>query len=88
MIGYWHKIGPEGVQSIADVALGAHVGGHELIVERLAGERIWRWIVLSPRGNEIEGGVAPDAHSAERLAEDAAFHIHPPTVGDWIERLM
>ena len=87
MIGYWHVIAPEDAHSIA-VALGAHVGGHELIVERFDGERNWRWIVLSGRGHEIECGVAPDAHTAELLAEDAAFHIHPPTIGDWIGRLM
>ena len=87
MIGFWHAIDPEDAHSIA-VALGAHVGGHELIVERFAGEHDWRWIVLSRGGNEIEGGVAPDAHTAELLAEDAAFHIHPPTIGDWVGRLL
>ena len=87
MIGYWHEIASAEVRSVA-VALAAHVGGHELMVERFDGEHCWRWIVLSGRGHEIEGGVAPDAHTAELLAEDAAFHIHPPTIGDWIGRLM
>jgi hypothetical protein len=42
---------------------------------------------MSRLGHEIEGGTAPDAHSAERMAEEAAFHIHPPSVGDWVARL-
>jgi hypothetical protein len=44
--------------------------------------------VLSLHGHEIETGMAPDAHTAERMAEEAAFHIHPPCVGDWIARLI
>jgi hypothetical protein len=43
---------------------------------------------MSRLGHEIEGGTARDAHTAEELAEEAAFHIHPPSVGDWVRRLM
>jgi hypothetical protein len=43
--------------------------------------------VLSGLGHEIESGTAPDAHTAERMAEEAAFHIHPPSTGDWVARL-
>jgi hypothetical protein len=42
---------------------------------------------MNTLGHEIESGVAPDAHSAEKMAEEAAFHIHPPSVGDWVGRL-
>jgi hypothetical protein len=87
MIGCWHAL-PSDPDRRIQIALGARVGGHELVVERLGEERCWRWAVMSPLGNEIEGGVAPDAHSAETMAEEAAFHIHPPSVGDWVGRLM
>ena len=86
MIGYWHPVAPP--LDGAVVALGAHVGGHTLLVERCRGEFCWHWMVLSALGHEIEGGLAPDAHKAEQLAEEAAFHIHPPTEGDWIARLI
>lgn len=86
MIGYWHSISPDPVHQVP-ASLGAHVGGHELIVER-CGEHSWRWAVMSRLGHEIEGGTARDAHTAEELAEEAAFHIHPPSVGDWVRRLM
>ncbi|MGA3029820.1 MAG: hypothetical protein ABSE58_03645 [Candidatus Limnocylindrales bacterium] len=86
MIGYWHAISPDRhVQ--AGVAMGAHLGGHELIVERSC-EGCWRWAVMNCLGHEIEGGTAPDERTAEEMAEDAAFHIHPPTVGDWVRRLI
>jgi hypothetical protein len=86
MIGYWHSISPDPRYPVRDL-LGAHVGGHELIVERFGGQ-VWHWAVMSRLGNEIEGGTAPDERSAEEMAEEAAFHIHPPTVGDWVARLM
>ena len=86
MIGYWHTVSPP--DAAAMVALGAHVGGHILLVERCRGEVCWQWMVLSSLGHEIEGGTAPDAHRAEVAAEEAAFHIHPPTEGDWIARLI
>ena len=86
MIGYWHSVPlPE---DRAQIALGTHLGGHDLIVERCRGEYCWHWMVLSTLGREIEGGVAPDAHQAEQLAEEAAFHIHPPSIGDWVARLL
>jgi hypothetical protein len=86
MIGYWHAVSPDAASRVR-VSLGARVGGHELVVERCGGEPCWHWAVLSPLGHEIESGTAPDAHTAERLAEEAAFHIHPPSVGDWVARL-
>jgi len=87
MIGYWHA-NPRDTASHVRVSLGAHVGGHELVVELRNGERVWRWSVITAHGHEVESGTAPDAGTAERLAEEAAFHIHPPNVGDWIERLL
>ena len=86
MIGYWHSVDLPSRRVL--VALGARLGGHDLIVEHCQGEPCWHWMVLSALGHEIEGGVAPDAHQAEMLAEAAAFHIHPPSVGDWIGRLI
>jgi hypothetical protein len=86
MIGYWHLIPIDQARQVR-VSLGAHVGGHELVVERCDGEPCWHWAVMSLQGQEIEGGTAPDAHTAERMAEEAAFHIHPPSVGDWVARL-
>ncbi len=86
MIGYWHAIHLPDRR--IQTALGAHLGGHDLVVERCRGELGWHWMVLSGFGNEIEGGDAPDAHRAEELAEEAAFHIHPPTEGDWVGRLL
>lgn len=85
MIGYWHPIPCErGLR--ARVSRAAHLGGHDLIVER--SNEHWRWAVLNYLGHEIECGMAPDEHTAEEMAEDAAFHIHPPTIGDWIARLL
>ena len=86
MIGYWHIVPLPDTR--AQVALGAHVGGHDLVVELCRGERGWHWMVLSALGHEIEAGIAADAHQAEQFAEDAAFHIHPPSVGDWVGRLL
>ena len=87
MIGYWHAV-PADEMSHVWVKLGARLGGHELVVERCVGEPCWRWAVMSYLGHEIESGIAPDAHAAEQMAEEAAFHIHPPSVGDWVGRLM
>jgi hypothetical protein len=86
MIGYWHAIEPDRA-SQARVLVVALLAGHQLIVER-SGEHIWRWAVMNQRSHEIEGGTAPDLHTAEEMAEDAAFHIHPPSVGDWVGRLL
>lgn len=86
MIGYWYVIPIDQVFQ-ARVSLGAHVGGHELIVEQCGDEPCWRWAVMSLGGHEIESGTAPDAHTAEGMAEEAAFHIHPPSLGDWVARL-
>lgn len=86
MIGYWHTIAtPDGQ---AEIALSARLAGHCLVVERWRGEFYWHWTVLNCLGHEIEGGLAPDAHRAEQLAEEAAFHIHPPTTGDWVAGLI
>jgi hypothetical protein len=85
VIGYWYVITTDRPHKV--VSLGAHVGGHELVVEHHGGEP-WHWAVLSLHGHEIETGMAPDAHTAERMAEEAAFHIHPPSVGDWVARLI
>jgi hypothetical protein len=87
MIGSWHAIPEDGARHVR-VALGAHVGGYELVVERCNGELCWHWTVMNRLGHAIESGTAPYAVSAERLAEEAAFHIHPPTVGDWVGRLL
>lgn len=87
MIGYWHAIPRDEVRHVR-VSLGARLGGHELVVERCNGEPCWQWRVLNGRGHEIESGTAPSASTAERLAEEAAFHIHPPSVGDWVEPLL
>jgi hypothetical protein len=65
MIGYWHEIASAEVRSVA-VALAAHVGGHELMVERFDGEHCWRWIVLSGRGREIEGARRAHRGDARR----------------------
>ncbi len=85
MIGYWQSVSQAGPQ--ARVTLAAHLGGHELIVER-TGEHLWRWAVINCLGHEIESGTAPGQEAAEQMAEDAAFHIHPPTTGDWVKRLI
>ena len=87
MIGYWHTVPADEVRHVR-VKLGARLGGHELVVERCGGEPCWRWAVMSCLGHEIESGTAPDAHTAEKMAEEAAFHIHPPSLGDWVGRLM
>ena len=87
MIGCWHAIAPDASHQVR-VSLGARLGGHELVVERCSGEPCWRWAVTNYVGHEIESGIAPDAHTAERMAEEAAFHLHPPSVGDWVGRLM
>ena len=87
MIGYWHVV-PLDQSGPILVALGARLAGHQLVVERCSGEPCWRWAVISYLGHEIEGGLAPDARSAEKMAEEAAFHIHPPSVGDWVGRLI
>jgi hypothetical protein len=87
MIGYWHLI-PRDESRLVRIGLGAHVGGCELVVERRNGDRLWSWRVVNQHGHEIESGAATDAGTAERLAEEAAFHIHPPTVGDWVGRLL
>jgi hypothetical protein len=87
MIGCWHALRGDEARQVL-ISLGAHVGGHELVVEHCHGEHCWHWAVLSLLGHEIEAGTAPDAHSAERLAEEAAFHLHPPMLGDWVARLM
>jgi hypothetical protein len=87
MIGCWHALRRDEARHVV-ISLGTRVGGYELVVERCEGESCWHWAVLSHLGHEMEGGTAPDAHSAERLAEEAAFHIHPPTLGDWVARLM
>ncbi len=87
MIGCWHDVASDEDRRVT-ILLGAHVGGHELVVERCADEPCWHWAVLTLQGHEIESGTAPDAHTAERMAEEAAFHIHPPSVGDWVSRLL
>jgi hypothetical protein len=87
MIGYWHVVPSDRARRM-QVLLGAHLGGHELVVEKCADEPCWHWAVLTLRGHEIESGTASDAHAAERMAEEAAFHIHPPCLGDWVGRLI
>jgi hypothetical protein len=87
MIGYWHDLPPDQTRHVL-VSVGARLGGYELIVEQCDDEPCWHWSVANHRGRQIESGVAPDASTAKRMAEEAAFHIHPPTVGDWVERLI
>ena len=86
MIGYWHSV-PMGAGRPTRSCLEAHLGGYELVVESGSG-REWFWRVVNLRGHEIESGLASDQSSAEQDAEEAAFHIHPPTVGDWVARLL
>jgi hypothetical protein len=87
MIGYWHAIPPDQMRHVR-VCLEARLCGHELVVEQCAGQPCWHWAVMSHLGHEIESGQAPDARTAEQLAEEAAFHIHPPRPGDWVGRLI
>ncbi len=87
MIGYWHAVPPDQARQVR-VSLGTRLGGHELVVERCNGEPCWHWAVRSYLGHDIESGLAPDARTAELMAEEAAFHIHPPCVGDWVGRLI
>ncbi len=87
MIGYWHATDCDEARHVR-VALGAHLAGYELVIERCENEPCWHWRVMNQRGREIESGVAPNVETAERMAEEAAFHIHPPTVGDWVARLI
>jgi hypothetical protein len=85
MIGYWHHVDHE-VKTTAE-CLEAHLGGYDLVVEHSRGPA-WSWRVVNLHGHEIEAGSAPNLVSAELMAEDAAFHIHAPTEGDWIARLL
>jgi hypothetical protein len=86
MIGFWHALAPDPARRVR-ISLGARLGGYELIVERCGDEPGWRWAVLSQAGHEVEGGTAPNAQAAQRMAEEAAFHLHPPSTGDWMGRL-
>ncbi len=87
MIGFWQPVPPDAARRVI-VARTALLHGQRLVVEQCAGEPCWHWSVRTEGGHELEAGVAPDIRSAEQRAEDAAFHIHPPTLGDWVERLM
>jgi hypothetical protein len=87
MIGCWHATAPDEAHHVR-VSLGTRLAGHELIVERCGDEPCWRWAVVNHLGHEMESGIAPDAHTAELMAEEAAFHLHPPSVGDWVGRLI
>ncbi len=85
MIAVWHPVPhPPAVSA----ALEADLHGRHLHVEHRSDEGAWRWAVVSGRGNEIASGVAGDAHSAERDAEDEVYKVHAP-VGDaagwWLE---
>lgn len=76
MIATWHPVShPPSVAS----ALETTLHGRLLRVERRARETAWRWSVRCRCGRELEAGSAPDAHSAERAAEDEVYKIHPPT---------
>jgi hypothetical protein len=86
MIGTWRVVSLER-EPLVKISLGARVGGHQLLVQRCGGEDCWHWVVQGSLGREIEGGTAPDARSAELMAEEAAFHIHPPSVGGRVPRL-
>lgn len=87
MIGFWRPAPPDPGRHVVAVWT-AVLHGQRLLVEHCDGEPCWHWMVLSQHGHEIECGSANDAASAELEAEEAAFHIHPPTLGDWLERLM
>lgn len=87
MIGCWHLLAPDDARSMR-VCLGTHLGGYELMVEQFDAQSYWHWVVKNHSGHEIEAGDAPCVTIAEAQAEDAAFHIHPPTVGDWVARLL
>lgn len=76
MIATWHPVShPPSVVSALEATLHARL----LRVERRVGETVWRWSVRCQCGRELGSGVAPDAHSAERAAEDEVYKIHPPT---------
>lgn len=87
MIGFWRPAPPDPLRHVTAVRT-AILHGQRLFVEQSEGECCWHWAVRTPGGHEIESGLADDALSAEQEAEEAAFHIHPPTIGDWVERLM
>lgn len=78
MITVWHPVAHD--PAIVS-ALEAELHGRSLHVEHRSGEPSWRWTVRSSRGAEIATGVATDAHSAERAAEDEIYKVHVP-VGD------
>jgi hypothetical protein len=86
MIAVWHPVAHD--PAVA-TAVEADLHGRRLHVEHRSGERGWRWAVRSVRGSEIATGLAGDAHSAERDAEDEVYKVHPP-VGDatgwWLDR--
>lgn len=82
MIAVWHPVAHD--SSIAS-ALEADLHGRRLHVEHHGGDRAWRWAVRSRLGREIADGLAGDAHSAERAAEDEVYKVHPP-VGDATDR--
>ena len=87
MIGYWHVESPDAKRRIRS-ARGAELHGLTLVVEQCEDEDCWQWSVLSAHGHVIESGVEPSVRAAEERAEAAAFHVHPPMLGDWIERLI
>lgn len=86
MIAVWHPVAHD--PSIAS-ALEADLHGRRLHIEHRAGERAWHWAVRTRRGCDIADGVAGDAHTAERAAEEETYKVHPP-IGDatdwWLDR--
>jgi hypothetical protein len=85
MLATWHPVvhGPT-----VTSALEASLHGRCLHVEHRCDEHEWRWSVRSARDHRLADGVACDAYSAERAAEDEVYRVHVP-VGDaagwWLE---
>jgi hypothetical protein len=75
MIATWHPVAHDATVASA---LEATLHGRLLRVERRAGETVWRWSVRCRCGRELGAGSSPDAHSAERAAEDEVYKVHPP----------
>jgi hypothetical protein len=63
----------------------ATLHGRTLHVEQRDGEPGWRWRIVSALGHALAEGRAPDAHAAEKAAEDEVYRAHPPTgdAADW-----
>ena len=85
MLVAWHPVPHDPALTSA---LEARLHGRCLHVEHRRGEPSWRWSVASEHGRSLADGVASDAHTAERAAEDEVYRVHVPigdAVGWWLE---